>query len=277
VGTTPVLAAGIAIDRALAAILAYTLAAGVLAVVLADSRLPRTVAQVWSSLSAISLLIAVTVSFDGYLEGPVLLAIAVVVAVAGRRDAVARWSAAGFGIIGVGTLYACAPLHTLLTATVQPTRVAVSILTASLLAIALVVAMTRACLDIGRRDRDLARLLAAFGGGVIVYAVTAFTVTAGVLVGGTGGGFLAGQMAATVCWIGMAAALFVYALRLGDRTAPISAGLALTAAATAKLFLFDLATLDGIFRVAAFIITGLVLLSMGTGYARSLAQQAPRS
>jgi len=47
--------------------------------------------------------------------------------------------------------------------------------------------------------------------------------------------------------------------------------LALTGAATAKLFLFDLATLDGIFRVAAFIVVGLVLLSMGAGYARSRA------
>jgi hypothetical protein len=52
--------------------------------------------------------------------------------------------------------------------------------------------------------------------------------------------------------------------------------LALTAAATAKLFLFDLATLDRIFPVAAFIVVGLVLLSMGAGYARSLAQQGPR-
>ena len=53
-------------------------------------------------------------------------------------------------------------------------------------------------------------------------------------------------------------------------------GLALTAAATAKLFLFDLATLDGISRVATFIVVGLVLLGMGAGYARCLAQQCPR-
>lgn len=49
-----------------------------------------------------------------------------------------------------------------------------------------------------------------------------------------------------------------------------------TLAATAKLFLFDLATLDGISRVATFIVVGLVLLGMGAGYARSLAQQGPR-
>ncbi len=41
----------------------------------------------------------------------------------------------------------------------------------------------------------------------------------------------------------------------------------------AKLFLFDLGTLDGIFRVVVFIVVGLVLLGMGAGYARLLEQQ----
>jgi uncharacterized membrane protein len=49
--------------------------------------------------------------------------------------------------------------------------------------------------------------------------------------------------------------------------------MALVAAAMAKLFLFDLGTLDGIFRVVVFIVVGLVLLGMGAGYARLLAQQ----
>ena len=39
----------------------------------------------------------------------------------------------------------------------------------------------------------------------------------------------------------------------------------------AKLFLFDLGTLDGIFRVIVFIVVGLVLLGMGAGYARRLS------
>ena len=110
---------------------------------------------------------------------------------------------------------------------------------------------------------------------VIAYAVTSFTVTAGVLVGGEGGGFFAGHMAATICWIAMAAALFVYAARLSktERSLPIGGGLALVAAAMAKLFLFDLGTLDGIFRVVVFIVVGLVLLGMGTGYARLLERQ----
>ncbi len=73
----------------------------------------------------------------------------------------------------------------------------------------------------------------------------------------------------------MAAALLWYAQRTADRaarTAPIVAGLTLTGAATAKLLLFDLGTLDGIFRVVVFIVVGLALLAMGTGYARSLAR-----
>jgi uncharacterized membrane protein len=49
--------------------------------------------------------------------------------------------------------------------------------------------------------------------------------------------------------------------------------MALVTAAVAKLFIFDLGTLDGIFRVAVFIVVGLVLLGMGAGYARLLTQQ----
>ena len=278
-GTLPVLASAIGVNHVLAAVLAAALAAGMLTIVLVGSTLPRIVIQVWSALSAISALIAVAVAFDGYVEGPVLLALAIIVAIAGRNDVVARWGAAGFGIVGVGLFFAYAPLDALLTATVVPTHIAVSVLAASLLVTAFVVAMARACVDLGRRDPDIARVLSAVAGGLIVYAVTAFTVTAGVLVGGTGAGFLTGHMVATICWIAMAAALFVYALRLTNRerrAVPITAGLALTAAATAKLFLFDLATLDGISRVATFIVVGLVLLGMGAGYARSLAQQGPR-
>jgi hypothetical protein len=274
-GTAPVLAAAIGVDRVLAAVLAAALAVGMLAIVLVG-QLPRIVTQVWSAWSAISALIAVTVACTGYVEGPVLLALAVIVAIAGRQDAIARWAAAGFGIVGVGLFFSYAPPQVLMRATVLPTSIAMSTLAASLLITAFVVVMARAYVGLGDQNPDTRRILGAAGGALVIYAVTAFTVTAGVLVGGTNGGFLAGHMAATICWIGMAAALFVYALRLADRerrTPPITAGLALTAAATAKLFLFDLATLDGIFRVAAFIIVGLVLLSMGAGYARSLAQQ----
>ena len=105
---------------------------------------PRIVTQIWSAWSAISALVAVTVAFAGYVEGPVLLALAVIVAIAGRHDVVARWSAAGFGIIGAGLFYSYAPLPALVRATTMPTSVAVSTLAASLLVIAFAVVIARA-------------------------------------------------------------------------------------------------------------------------------------
>jgi uncharacterized membrane protein len=273
-GTLPVLASGVAVDRLLATLLTASLAAGLLALIMLGSDLPRIVVQVWSALSAASALIAVNTAFHGYLQAPVLLAMAITVAVAGRHSAIARWVAAGFGFIALAAFLSFAHPANLLTGTAVPTSVAVTTLVTSVLAIAYVAVMSPLHAIFADRDRDIARMLAVAGGVLLVYSVTEFTVTAGVMVGGTSAGFLAGHMAATICWIAMAATLFVYGRRqpAQRRAIAVTGGLALTAAATAKLFLFDLGTLDGIFRVAAFIVVGLVLLGMGTGYARSLAQ-----
>jgi uncharacterized membrane protein len=267
-GVVPVLCVSLAVDRVVAALMAAALAAAMLAIVLVGlPGVTGVVRQVWSALSAISALIAVTVALDGHVAGPVLLAMAVVVAMAGRRDAVARWSALGFAIAGGGLYLSYAPPSSLVEATPMDAAAGISTLVSSLLLVACAVAIAWSW-------RRVANVWAG-SAVVIVYAVTTFTVTAGVLVGGEGGGFFAGHMAATICWIAMAAALFIYAARLAraERSLPIGAGLALVAAAMAKLFLFDLGTLDGIFRVVVFIVVGLVLLGMGAGYARILERQ----
>jgi uncharacterized membrane protein len=276
-GVLPVLSVSLAVDRVVAALMAAALSAALLAIVLVGDWLPgvdRGVRQIWSALSAISALIAVTVAFDGYVAGPVLLAMAVVVAIAGRRDDVARWAAFGFAVVGGGLYLSYAPPSALVRATEVSTATAVSTLVASLLLAACAVAIVWSWHgeDV---DDEAVRVMWAGSAAVIVYAVTTFTVTAGVLIGGPGGGFFAGHMAATICWIAMAAGLFVYAARRprAERSLPIGGGLALVAAAMAKLFLFDLGTLDGIFRVVVFIVVGLVLLGMGAGYARLLEKQ----
>ncbi|CAJ1507712.1 DUF2339 domain-containing protein [[Mycobacterium] holstebronense] len=278
-GTLPVLAAGAAVDQVPATVLTATLSVVMLAVVGVHRALQPVVVQVFSALSAVAALIAVTTALHGSVLAPVLLAMAVVVGVAGRTGGVARWVAAGFGFAGAIVYLRYAAPDYLISATTMSSADTVSTLTASLLMIALVVVMARAYAAAPNTNPANTPILAVAGGALIGYAVTAFTVTAGVAIGGTGGGFLTGHMAATLCWIVMAAVLLRYALRLDDRGArtwAITAGLALTAAATAKLFLFDLGTLDGMFRVAAFIVAGLLLLGMGTGYARSLAQQDER-
>lgn len=275
-GALPVLGVSAAVDRVPAALIIAAVAAAVLAVVLLGASVPgvtSAVRQVWSALSAVAALVAVTVAFDGEVAGPVLLALAVVVAVAGRHSVPAQCAALGFGAIGGLYFLALAGPQTLTTATVMATTEAVSVLVSSVLLTLYALAQTWSLSR--RRDADTGRVLMAVAAVVIAYAVTVFTVTAGVLIGGTGGGFLAGHMTATICWIVLAAGLFGYAARLhrADRSVPIGGGIALVAAAVAKLFLFDLGTLDGIFRVAVFIVVGLVLLGMGAGYARLLTQQ----
>jgi Predicted membrane protein (DUF2339) len=283
-GTVPVLFASNAVDRALAAPMAAVLAVVLLALALVGERrfgLVRVVGQIWAASAAVAALVAVTVAFDGAVAGPVLLATAVVVAVVGRGSAVARWSAAGFGVVGAAYYLGYAPFTTLISAHALPMPMAVSTLISSLLVIACAVVITWSWvggnreIDADHVDDDVARILWASAAAVAMYAITMFTVTAGVLLGGEEAGFFSGHVAATICWIALAACVFGYAARIprAQRSLPIAGGTALVGAAMAKLFLFDLGTLDGIFRVIVFIVAGLVLLAMGAGYARMLAAQ----
>jgi uncharacterized membrane protein len=267
-GSLPVLSVSLATGRVVAAAMAATLAAVMLAIVLVGPPgVAPAVRQIWSALSAASALVAVTVAFDGYVAGPVLLAMAVVVAIAGRREPIARWVAIAFGLVGGSTFLAYAPPTSLVKATEFTTAAGISTLISSVL-------LAGCAITIAWSWRSEPVIWAGCAA-VTIYAVTGFTVTAGVWIGGEDGGFLAGHMAATICWIAMAAALFGHAARVTkvERSLPIGGGLTLVAAAMAKLFLFDLGTLDGIFRVAVFIVVGLVLLGMGAGYARLLERQ----
>jgi uncharacterized membrane protein len=272
-GALPVLFVPAVVRPMIAASTIAAVAALFLAVVLVGNRLPGVAGAVQRIWSAVSALVAVLVAFDGRTGGAVLLAMSVVVAVAGRRDAIARWVAAGFGAVGGAVYFSYSPPDLLFRAVELSTRSAVSSIISSIMAVAAVVAVVWSWA--GRRDDDEVRLMWAGAVVVVAYASTMFTVTVGVLIGGVKGGFFAGHMVATIGWIAVAAALLGYAARQPkvQRSLPIGGGLALVAAAMAKLFLFDLGTLNGMFRVAVFIVVGLVLLAMGTGYARLLARQ----
>jgi hypothetical protein len=89
-------------------------------------------------------------------------------------------------------------------------------------------------------------------------------------------GFTAGHAVATVTWMAAAALLLLRSLeRPGDADLALRSGLLLTAVAVAKLFLFDLAALDGVVRSVAFIATGLLLLATGSRYARAWERSRP--
>ncbi|MFN6546951.1 DUF2339 domain-containing protein [Mycolicibacterium nivoides] len=277
-GVLPVLCVAAAVDRVIAALMAAALAAALVAIVAVGDRVPgvsAVVCQVWSVLAAVAALISVLVAFDGPVAGPLLLAMASVVAVAGRRHGVTRWIAVGLAVVGGAIYLGSAGPDTLIEATKLSAGLTISVLIGSVLAIASAVAISWAWSADGEADEEVARLVWVAGAAAAGYAVTVFTVTAGVAIGGTGAGFFGGHMVATICWIAVAAGLLGYAARRprAQRSLPIGCGMALVAAAMAKLFLFDLGTLDGMFRVAVFIVVGLALLGMGAGYARLLNQQ----
>ncbi len=119
-------------------------------------------------------------------------------------------------------------------------------------------------------------LLWIIAGVVGLYALTAATVSLGVATR-LPDGFIIGHSVATILWMAAATAALLFGLRNLARSASISklalgSGLLLTAAALVKLFLFDLATLDGLLRVAAFLVVGVLLLLAGTRYARVFAE-----
>ncbi|WP_438388644.1 DUF2339 domain-containing protein [Actinopolyspora saharensis] len=83
-------------------------------------------------------------------------------------------------------------------------------------------------------------------------------------------GFLTGHVLITLSWVIVAIALLLRGITLAALRV---AGMVLLPVALAKLFLFDLATLDGFARVVAFLCTGLVLLAAGVRYARLVSAE----
>ncbi len=75
---------------------------------------------------------------------------------------------------------------------------------------------------------------------------------------------------ATVTWMLAAAWLLLRGLeRSRDADLTLRTGLLLAGISVAKLFLFDLAALNGLVRSVAFIVMGLLLLATGSRYAKA--------
>ena len=105
---------------------------------------------------------------------------------------------------------------------------------------------------------------------------------AGALVGARLGdpslGFTIGQAAATITWMLGAAWLLLHGLeRSPDADLTLRTGLLLAAVSVAKLFLYDLSSLSGIVRSVAFMAVGLLLLAMGSRYAKAYERSRPTS
>ena len=288
--SAPVLLSGALVDDLSAASLIATCAAALLLLVVSGPRMPgvtTAVREIWSMTVALQTLVAVATAFNGGIDVAVILGFGTVVAMTARRSTsmarIMRGIATTFVTIGgIGTLSTAPPADLAVARAIDPATAATTLVQCVLLvgAVWILAGMwIKASRTRQRSDRSAEQLWGLTLAVVALYAVTEFTVTAGVLVAGAEEGFFAGHLMATITWMIAGGATLAHASRLPSaaRTPLLAGGLAVVAAALAKLFLFDLATLDGMFRVLAFIVTGLLLLAMGAWFARSLSDDADTS
>lgn len=111
----------------------------------------------------------------------------------------------------------------------------------------------------------------------LMMAAVAVGVAVGRSIADEDAGFTSGHAIGTIVWMLAAAVLLVRGLRRAEHAdLGVKLALGLAGVAVAKLFLYDLAALDGIWRGAAFVVVGLLLLGLGIGYAKALERARGR-
>ena len=269
----PVLLCVDVFDRAVVVAVQLVLAAGALAIVVLVGWLPGHARVTVAVIGALATLQAAVESTTVEIRPVVVFAVALaLLAVAhSTRSTLAYSIGSGFGVIAALMFVSICPPRTLLDSdhAVGSAGIIVGgiLLAATAFAFAYVLAALK-LLDDGRQT------LAVVSGVLALYGLTASTVSLGIGISGETTGFTAGHTAATIEWMIAAFALLAFGLRsVTHAHVALLAGLSLTAAAIAKLFLFDLVALDGLFRVIAFIAVGLLLLIAGTRYAKVFADR----
>ena len=257
-------------------ILAVT-AAGCLAGGLVAPRLPRPAAAALAAVGTMFLVAALR-SFLGWDSSALYLSglAALYLVVAGRT---ANRVVGGLGLaLGLLALVAVLPVW-VDASTSDAAALTGPVDVLALLGLVAVFAAVPPVADALAPRAGLTVLLIAWVGGTL-NACTALILLAA-QVGGDGG-FQAGQVAVSVLVMALAGGFLLLGLRAG-RSARSYVALAVAAAAggVAKLFLWDLATLPGLARAVAFLLVGLLLLGVGTLYAkayeRAQASAAPAS
>ncbi|MFC0314784.1 DUF2339 domain-containing protein [Gordonia phosphorivorans] len=280
----PILGGDLVLDRAPAALLLVGISAALLVLTLAGAAPIRTTVgarTVWLTGAAVAALGAAAV-FGGADWLPLGLlggALALGLVSCFGSDLVASYRV-------LGTVALCAGLLSIFPRAVMaltdadwldaPHRTLV--FTASLLALAAVTTLGWSWFH--QASGSAATTIACVGGLIALALINVVCVASAALVtGGSDAGFRSGHLSATVIFAvaGGAGLMWARRLRGTNRALAMTSGLLVLATAVGKLFLFDLSALDGIFRVLAFIVVGLVLLGLGVAYAQSLEDEAADS
>lgn len=269
----PGLLAAILLPRVGASILPA--AVGVLSLcVWAFPRLPRTFSLVAGGIAVLAFLQATATALDGDARAIAFLAEALVLTVLAvwSRLAVALVPAALFALVGLvlGLVFAARPellLQPAVSRVNVGTAVSLGITGALVAGVAITLCWAAFRLDVLPGGEHAPRGWVP-AGLLALYGSTATVLSVGLLVSPDRDGFLLGHVLVTVSWT---VAALVLLLRGIDSVALRVAGLSLVVAALAKLVLFDLSSLDGMARVMAFLVAGLVLLAAGARYAKLVA------
>jgi uncharacterized membrane protein len=277
VAPVPGLIAATLLPRTGATIIAAAVGVLLVAVWLLGARLPRTFALTAGGIATLAFLQATAIFFDGDARAIAFLAEALVLtALAVRlRLAVALVPAALFALVGflLGLLFAARP-EMLVRPQLGGTDAgaAVSLGLTGVLYAAVAITLCWAVFRLGVLTGDDHGPHGWVPAGLVaLYGSTAALLAVGLLVAPDRDGFLLGHVLVTVSWT---VAALVLLLRGIDSVPLRVAGLSLVVAALAKLVLFDLSSLDGLARVAAFLVAGLVLLAAGARYAKLVAARA---
>lgn len=274
----PAIATGTTLDGWRGAAL-VALAAVVMGALAARRGADRGVRWMAAAVAVLALFLATATALDGATLTAVLLGEAIVAGVLAYLSGARFPLVAGviYGLFGVAEAIAVdAPLGALVQFPAYPytgpdaERALLTAVIVSTLVFALAAWLLLAGGRVGwiRPDWRSAVLWVPIGL-VGLYGAASLVVVLALLVSPDRAGFTAGHALVTVSWT--VAALVLLARGI-SRTALRTTGLVLVAAAVVKLVLFDLVTLDGIARVAAFLGAGLVLLAAGTRYARLVAE-----
>ncbi|WP_460604405.1 DUF2339 domain-containing protein [Jatrophihabitans fulvus] len=213
---------------------------------------------------------AVCLGADGSGRALALLGGAVLLAVLAGTARYAAAAVAAAGVGGLGLMIALAESLRPEFVTVAPygtvarSEVLAMGATGLLVAVAAVAFAWAAGRTVAAGDADGVRPIWITAGLAGLYGATAAVVSMGLAISPDERGFLAGHVGVTVSWT---VAALVLLLRWTHSTPLRVTGLALVAAAVAKLVLFDLSSLSGIPRVLSFLGAGLVLLAAGARYA----------
>ncbi|GAB3895286.1 DUF2339 domain-containing protein [Kibdelosporangium lantanae] len=214
---------------------------------------------------------ATAVAFDEPARSIALMGVGALLALVALtlKDRATLWGAFGFTTSGALLAFYRDVPPSLLVRPVDGVYVTALVSSLCILGVAVLLPWVAATIGVLRPAAE--NLLPWLAAGVAALYGAAGVVLSAVLLGVSGrSGFLLGHVLITVSWT--VAALVLLLKGIGVRALRVT-GLVLVGAAVLKLVLFDLSALDGMARVAAFLVAGLILLAAGTRYARLVSGQ----